>query len=333
MLQCLALYDQDRDPFPPTIPAVYVFANLPQLCEVILSGYSVVDVVLPWAQLESFMGSKLTTADCLDVLEKCPRLRHCTFENVDEYGEDVVELTHPSLETFELYIDDIGELRDLLSKLKFPTLHSFLLQLNFSAPLAPLLLPFFRHSATGIQKLYLAGVLDYGHALVACFRALPGLRELVMQGSYAEGFLNNQFLDIMTPKSRKSLDEDADACLLPNLEVFQYEGLTFFSGRPLVDFLSKRWYGPGGALDNGRSPVARLRSATFKIMEDDLVFTEADNVLLAAMRQEGMHFAINDAMSRHNPLWPPNPRRHKPIIYSKESQRAHAEMMKPMYEY
>ncbi|KAF9483641.1 hypothetical protein BDN70DRAFT_276194 [Pholiota conissans] len=164
----------DSDTFYP----VECFASAPRLREVILMRYNISSVVLPWGQLERLEGKCSGLLKCLDILRRCPRLRHCSIKLNDHDYLNVkvlAPLTHTKLESLKLFMDcSPDDFAAFFDALTLPMLRSLEIDYFQMTPL----FTFFVRSACRLETLCLKGVIEEDN-LIACLQVLPELRELI----------------------------------------------------------------------------------------------------------------------------------------------------------
>ncbi|KAF8966052.1 hypothetical protein BDZ97DRAFT_1605524, partial [Flammula alnicola] len=164
----------------PSMARVDIFSSAPLLREVTLVGYSITDVLLPWAQLEHIDGEYSSVGECLETLHLCPKLRSC---QVEQLHRGIVPFTanlirHETLESFELIFATAFELPALLGAMTLPSLKELVLSLPDEEPLLRAVLPLIQRSACKLRQLHLVGVTPPEQELVECLRELPTLKEL-----------------------------------------------------------------------------------------------------------------------------------------------------------
>ena len=264
-------------------------------------GISPSRVTVPWNQLTQLDVYFPNVTVCLETLQQAPNLVKCIMhcsrwinEHVSTLSHDMPVLRFPHLTS--LYISgerprevfnhfELPTLRDLHVEYELGTLGgSWLSQQPFISLLS--------RSSHTLRKLTVHGLfqLNSGSDLAHCLQVTPSLNHLNLQGSGC--WFTPELLISLT----RGLSTNADACLVPQLEVLEICD-TIISGTSLwffADMIESRWKIIGGG-----DAVARLKSARFVVTNLDLDFNvfHFDDELrrrLNKFREEGMDFSIID---------------------------------------
>lgn len=259
----------EGDPLFTLIEDVYMFADAPQLREVIIIGRSAAEVFLPWAQLESLESWYDSVAELVETLGLSSRLRCCKVDLGHLARTSFPQLiTHTSLEMLEIFGHDSYAVYEICGVLTLPRLRSFVLRLD-DEPLVwtPSLLRFLSYAGGALETLSLSNVLFEEEPLLETLRVAPKLRKLVLLNWYLDRkpkALTQRTLDLMNPNKCEGLgirlldgqggedvagtlgsdERSKKHCLIPDLETFEYHDEIAFTPHTLVEFLVARWRDP-----------------------------------------------------------------------------------------
>ncbi|KAF8197035.1 hypothetical protein BJ912DRAFT_954586 [Pholiota molesta] len=200
------------------------FGDAPQLREVLLSGISTADVLLPWAQLESLeldtgAGGYDDVSELVEILRLCPRLRRFSVPLNNLFWDTPLDpttlLRHTALEALEFINYSEKYHPELFKMLELPALRSFEFHVHSFSPrprewslwLPPLL----SHVAGTLETLRISSETPPDEELPTVLRVVPGLRKLALSNLFvtsSETTLTQRTLDLMNPTKYEGLERD-----------------------------------------------------------------------------------------------------------------------------
>jgi hypothetical protein len=272
-------------------------------------GLSMDDMELPWAQLKRINGEYFSVEECLDTLRLCPELRGAIFEQVcpGQIPFYVHPIHHENLEVLELTLPDTTwQPPSIIGAMTLPSLKELVLSLPDEELLVQTIPPLVRRSECQLRHLHLVGITPPENELIECLKEVTMLEVLLLLNPLADtgGTLTQRFLEYLNPREVGEEERVSDACLLPRLEKFVYQGSIGFSSHSLIQCLANRWRGGGPRRLDEDSPmvmkefsprhsrdegvvVSQLRSVEFTTTKK-IKFDGPDTKILQVLIQEGM---------------------------------------------
>ncbi|KAJ7611680.1 hypothetical protein FB45DRAFT_940660 [Roridomyces roridus] len=248
--------------------SISLFENLPRLHDVLLKGPSHC-WNLPWAQLTRLRYHVSSVREGVQVVHLCPQLAECTLEMLAEAADmdlPPIDLSrHLRFLRVAVNISMVTHSAEAIMKTIFTCLTApELVALEVVGQFAPEdFISFLTRSDCPLENLFLGPGYVNPNTLIAVFKAVPGLRRLVVDADMGttrrlqNRAITAKVLERLTiyPAAESLSDSDY---LLPQLE---HLGLTTgmnFLDQPLLDLIESRWV-PWATEVHG-VPVMRLTS-------------------------------------------------------------------------
>ncbi|KIM85837.1 hypothetical protein PILCRDRAFT_817078 [Piloderma croceum F 1598] len=277
-LDCLDIVDQ-----PMTI-----FENAPMLHTVTLMDYS--QYLLPWHQLKNYHARAFSTTECLQLLQQCTNLTHCTFERL--YSDlgilNTSIVVHSKLQSMRLVDSDISE---LLDNIVLPALQVLAIRDSPNMIQPPRVSSFLDRSSCNLQHLTLRTYWT-GPELIVFLQGLPSLVEVVIEEVTLEVVAEQVLRGMTYDASRSSLA--GSHVLLPKLKRLSFLARLDFDHKVILDMVQSRRGHPillhgNSSVDNQSRQVGTLEFISLDFMEEPEPEAIAQ---IASMQERGLEVQI-----------------------------------------
>ncbi|TFK33937.1 hypothetical protein BDQ12DRAFT_715603 [Crucibulum laeve] len=191
-----------------------------------------------------YLECSLSPSQCLQILERCPLLQSCYFENINQSSPaselPISLLTLPSL--CSLTIQGQTTVDSILDLVTLPSLKSLIVSLTTMRggirPLQPSKLPtLISRSSSPLEKLVLDNIPIAEAELIQCLTMLPSLSVLEIND-------DNQYFPRLTDKiidALGNISSENRGFICPKLEVVKFTGNVSCTDGKFSDMLMTRW--------------------------------------------------------------------------------------------
>jgi len=277
------------------------FLHAPSLREVCINAYTLEEIILPWHQLEK-LDARGHAINVYHTLSMSHNLLKCKLHIGDRDDEFIPQnITLPKLQTLTLSGGDVGDC-NLVKYLHVPALkdyrHSLHNRYDFDA-----LSGLINRSSCHLNVLHVKAVM-MNDDFLRCIQLLSSLVELELSLYKYDESMDHVFDVLRLPNNFiSSLNPDTDKhTLLPNLEIFKYDGLTDFNFKTLLEMLCRRGR-------RGSSAVSQITRLSIRSRNAIPGFDDASMKELGSLREEGIEIEIRAGpftIIKGRPTWQNN---------------------------
>ena len=212
-----------------------IFENAPMLNAVTLMEPN--RDLLPWHQLKHYHVRTVSTRECLELLQQCTNLTHCTFEN--QYSDsDILNtsmVVHSQLQSLRL-VSDGDEIRTLLDSITLPALR--VLNIISSANVHQTHVSYFLDRSSCNLQCLILHIYWTSPELIVFLQGLPSLVEVAIEEVYS-GMVNEEVLRRMTHNVSRS-SSPGPHVLVPKLKRLSFSAKLAFDHKVILDMVQSR---------------------------------------------------------------------------------------------